>query len=51
MSVNSFVAGASDVLTTEIPGLGVDALYLAGAAAVIGIGIWGLRKMYHGVFG
>lgn len=50
MPLNSLAAGVVDSLTTELPILGVNALYLTGvvltAAAVIGGTRWLLGKAF-----
>ncbi len=50
MPLNSFAAGAVDSLTTPLPIVGVNALYLGGVAlgiaAVVGVSRWALGKAF-----
>ncbi len=42
---------AGDLVTAEIPGIGVNALTLGVAAGTILVGVWGLRVLYNKALG
>lgn len=51
MVIESFIAGAGNLLLAEIPGTTINTAEFLGGAAVIAGGIWLVRKLVGGVLG
>lgn len=51
MVMESIISGARNALLTEIPGTTLNIAEVAGAGLVVGLLIWGGRKLIHGILG
>ena len=51
MVLESIINGARNVLLAEVPGTAINVAEIAGAGLVIGLLIFGARKLFQGTLG